>query len=244
MKEVVSTSAVFFSYALLAIFAQNAVFTRALGVSRMVQLVGDDRTSSALFGMMLCITQVLVAPVAFLAGRFIAPLDNRAQLRPLVYIASIAVVCLAEHLVLWLLRTLPRRAQLLRIVPLAALNSGVLGTVLVERTQSFTLGESLGFGLGSGLGYVLAVLLSPRRVTACAAKPSPRHSAACPSRWCISACWRWQSMALPDIPLSCNADREERIPWLSINVKRSSIITAAFTAGKCASSAASALRCW
>ena len=160
MKEVVSTSAVFFSYALLAIFAQNAVFTRALGVSRMVQLVGDDRTSSALFGMMLCITQVLVAPVAFFAGRwFIAPLDNRAQLRPLVYIASIAVVCLAEHLVLWLLRSLPRRAQLLRIVPLAALNSGVLGTVLVERTQTFTLGESLGFGLGSGIGYVLAVLL-------------------------------------------------------------------------------------
>lgn len=158
MKEVVSSSAVFFSYALLAIFAQNAVFTRALGVSRMVQLVGDDRTSSALFGMMLCITQVLVAPVAFLAGRFIAPLDNRAQLRPLVYIASIAVVCLAEHLVLWL-HSLPRRAQLLRIVPLAALNSGVLGTVLVERTQSFTLGQSLGFGLGSGLGYVLAVLL-------------------------------------------------------------------------------------
>jgi len=37
--------------------------------------------------------------------------------------------------------------------------SGVLGTVLVERTQSFTLGQSLGFGLGSGLGYVLAVLL-------------------------------------------------------------------------------------
>ena len=160
MKEVVSSSAVFFSYALLAIFAQNAVFTRALGVSRMVQLVGDDRTSSALFGMMLCITQVLVAPAAFFAGRwFIAPLDNRAQLRPLVYIASIALVCLAEHLVLWLLRSLPRRAQLLRIVPLAALNSGVLGTVLVERTQAFTLGESLGFGLGSGLGYVLAVLL-------------------------------------------------------------------------------------
>ena len=53
----------------------------------------------------------------------------------------------------------PCRAQLLRIVPLAALNSGVLGTVLVERTQSFTLGQSLGFGLGSGLGYVLAVLL-------------------------------------------------------------------------------------
>ena len=46
MKDVVTTSAVFFNYALLAVFAQNAVFTRALGVSRLVQLVGDDRTSS------------------------------------------------------------------------------------------------------------------------------------------------------------------------------------------------------
>ena len=35
----------------------------------------------------------------------------------------------------------------------------VLGTVLVERTQSFTLEQSLGFGLGSGLGYLLAVML-------------------------------------------------------------------------------------
>ena len=44
-------------------------------------------------------------------------------------------------------------------LPLAAVNSGVLGTVLVERTQSFTMEQSMGFGLGSGLGYLLAVML-------------------------------------------------------------------------------------
>lgn len=159
MRDVVITSAVFFNYAVLAIFAQNAVFTRALGVSRLVQLVGDDRTSSGLFGLQLCITQVLVAPLAWYAGSWIAPLDNRAQLRPLVYVACIAVVCLAEQLLLLLGRVLPHSGQLLRIVPLAGLNSCVLGTVLVERTQTFTLGQSLGFGVGSGLGYVLAVLL-------------------------------------------------------------------------------------
>ena len=38
MKDVVTTSAVFFNYALLAVFAQNAVFTRALGVSRLDRL--------------------------------------------------------------------------------------------------------------------------------------------------------------------------------------------------------------
>ena len=136
MRDVVITSAEFFSYAVLAVFAQNAVFTRALGVSRLVQLVGDDRTSSWLFGLQLCITQVLVAPIAWYAGSGIAPLANRGQLRPLVYIASIAVVCFAEYAVLWLAKGLPHRSALLRILPLAALNSCVLGTVLVSAPRA------------------------------------------------------------------------------------------------------------
>ena len=159
MSDVLHLVGVFFNYAVLAIFAQNAVFTRSLGVSRLVQLVGDERTSSWWFALMLCITQVLVAPLVYFAGSFIAPLPNRAQLRPLAYVAAIAVVCTAEELVLGLGRRLPLAGKLLRIVPVAALNSCVLGTVLVERTQSFTLMQSLGFGLGSGVGYLLAVLL-------------------------------------------------------------------------------------
>ena len=158
MSEVLHLVGVAFGYAVLAIFAQNAVFTRGLGVSRLVQLVGDERTSSWWFALMLCITQVLVAPLAYYAGRFLAPLPNRAQLRPLVYLACIAVVCLFELLVLKAAKG-PRSGQLIRILPLAAVNSGVLGTVLVERTQSFTLEQSIGFGLGSGLGYLLAVML-------------------------------------------------------------------------------------
>lgn len=158
MSDVLHLVGIFFSYAVLAIFAQNAVFTRSLGVSRLVQLVGDERTSSWWFALMLCITQVLVAPLAYFAGSFIAPLPNRAQLRPVMYLTCIAAVCLFELLVLKLAKG-PRSGQLIRILPVAAVNSGVLGTVLVERTQSFTLEQSLGFGLGSGLGYLLAVML-------------------------------------------------------------------------------------
>ena len=158
MSEVLRAVGIFCSYAVLAVFAQSAVFTRGLGVSRLVQLVGDDRTSSWWFALLLCVTQLLVAPLAFYAGWFIAPLANRAQLRPVVYVACVAVVCIFEHLVLRAVKG-PRSGQLLRILPVAAINSCVLGTVLVERTQSFTLGQSLGFGLGSGLGYLLAVLL-------------------------------------------------------------------------------------
>ena len=158
MSDVLHLVGVFFSYAVLAIFAQNAVFTRSLGVSRLVQLVGDERTSSWWFALMLCITQVLVAPLVYFAGSFIAPLPNRAQLRPVMYLTCIAAVCLFELLVLKLAKG-PRSGQLIRILPIVAVNSGVLGTVLVERTQSFTLEQSLGFGLGSGLGYLLAVML-------------------------------------------------------------------------------------
>ena len=158
MSEVLHLVGVFFSYAVLAIFAQNAIFTRGLGVSRLVQLVGNKRTSSWWFALMLCITQVLVAPLAFYACRLLAPLPNRAQLRPVVYLACIAVVCLFELVVLKLAKG-PRSGQLIRILPIAAVNSGVLGTVLVERIQSFTLEQSIGFGLGSGLGYLLAVML-------------------------------------------------------------------------------------
>ena len=147
MSEVLRAVGIFCSYAVLAVFAQSAVFTRGLGVSRLVQLVGDDRTNSWWFALLLCVTQLLVAPLA-----------NRAQLRPLVYVACVAVVCIFEHLVLRAVKG-PRSGQLLRILPTAAINSCVLGTVLVDRTQSFTLGQSLGFGLGSGLGYLLAVLL-------------------------------------------------------------------------------------
>lgn len=158
MSEVITTVAMFFSYALLAIFAQNAIFTRGLGVSRLVQLVGDEKTSSWIFAFELCVTQVIVAPIAWYAGQWIAKLDNRAQLRPLVYIACIAVACLIELVLLMFVKA-ELRIQMLHILPMAALNSCVLGTVLVERTQSFTLLQSFGFGIGSGLGYVLAVML-------------------------------------------------------------------------------------
>lgn len=150
--------AIFLGYAFMAILAQNAVFTRALGVSRLVQLVGDERTNSLLFGILQCITQLLLAPLAWYVGTLAGSFGLGAAFRPLVYLACIAVVSVLEMAFLYLVK-LPWRRQLLRILPLACLNSCVLGTLLLGRTQSFSLLQSMGFGLGSGIGYLLAVLL-------------------------------------------------------------------------------------
>ena len=160
MRDVVNAWVVFFGYAVLAVFAQNAIFTRALGVSRLVQLVGDDRTSSWLFGLQLCITQVLVAPLAWYAGSWIVPLENRAQLRPLAYVAAIAVVCTAEELVLGLGRRLPLAGKLLRIVPAAALNSCVLGLCDQQHSQRSKAIPSAFRGLPITLVYIGVLALA------------------------------------------------------------------------------------
>lgn len=159
MSAVFTACTTFFSYAVMALFAQNAIFTRGLGVSRMVQLVGDDDVSSLRFGVTLCLVQLCVAPLARLANQLLAPLALRPALRPLAYVACVALVCGVLYLVLTSLPRLTFGSWMVQLLPVAGFNSTVVGTLLVTTTQDFTMAQSLGFGLGSGLGFILAVLM-------------------------------------------------------------------------------------
>lgn len=159
MNAVISACGTFFIYAVLAVFAQNAVLARGMGVSRVVQLVGDDDTSSLLFGLELSLICMLDAPLAWLLNRAVEPLSFRSIVRPLAYVACSAVVCGLLWLVCTKWEKLPRRLQLRDMLPNAGFNTCVAGTLLVTTTQNYNLAQSLGFGLGSGLGYLLAVLL-------------------------------------------------------------------------------------
>ena len=91
--------------------------------------------------------------------------DSQTSLRqnparvPAFLLPGLPGIVVAFCLVLAGCNDTPHKAETDEPLPVAAVNSGVLGTVLVERTQSFTLEQSLGFGLGSGLGYLLAVML-------------------------------------------------------------------------------------
>ena len=145
MKDVFEALVLFTNYAILAVFAQNAVFTRGLGVSRLVQLVGDSQVSSKLFVLMLCITQVLVAPLAQLAGSLLAPLPGRAALRPLVFLGCVAVVCLVLGLAVYPLLHL----QDLSLNPLAFKNLVV----------GYVQGMFSRFTIFAALYFVIALLL-------------------------------------------------------------------------------------
>lgn len=161
MSSVLNACITFFSYAVIAMFAQNAIFSRGLGVSRMIQLVGDDEVSSLLFGLQLCVIQLLVAPLGHLTNNWLEPLGAvwRPLLRPLVYVLCVSAVCGVLYLVLTRCTKIPHRQHLIGILPIAGFNSTVVGTLLVTTTQNYSMAQSLGFGLGSGLGFVAAVLL-------------------------------------------------------------------------------------
>ncbi len=156
MMQVLQDSMVFFGYAVLAIFAQNAIFARGLGVSRLVHLVGDESTDSKVFGTLLFLVQLLSAPLAYYLNRLLVPFAQRAMVRPFGYVVCIALVCLVLHLAFSRFGKAPKN-RWVQILPLAAFNSGVLGTLLIATKQDYTLVQSVAFGVGSGVGYVMAV---------------------------------------------------------------------------------------
>lgn len=157
--EVLSACGTFFLYAVMAVFAQNVIFTRALGVSRLVKLVDDDNVDSMTFGLLLCAVQLIGTPIAYVANLFLVPLPYRAYLRPIVYVLCAG---LAFFIVLLLIAVFLRNKgakDIVSVLPMATFNCSVLGTMLIVTTQSFSFLQTMGFALGTGIGYVLAVLV-------------------------------------------------------------------------------------
>lgn len=163
---VMQAVAQFLLYAVTAIFAENVIFTRALGVSSLLKLVGDPATKTWRYCGPVFFVQVLSAPLGWWAHNLLFPwLRPRlpawlpvAALRPLIYMACCT---LAMWLVWLVLGVFPRytrnvyRDQL----PMASFNCAVLGTLLICANQNFTFWQTVAFGAGSGLGYLFAVLV-------------------------------------------------------------------------------------
>ena len=151
----------FFLYAVLAAFAQNAIFSRSLGVSRLFALVGEPSLNTVWFCGLLAAVQLLCAPLSWIYAEYLyvyVPAPLLAPLRPAVYLACSFIALLVVELFLSFFPA-AHRAELRGLLPLAALNCCVLGTMLITGGQHYTLVQSLAFALGSAVGYTLAVAL-------------------------------------------------------------------------------------
>lgn len=151
----------FFLYAVVAMFAQNAIFSRSLGVSRLFALVSEPSQDTVLFGSLLALVQLLCAPLSWAYAEYAVdyiPAAWVAPLRPAAYLLCSVIAMMAVERLLYLAPA-TRRSELRELLPLAALNCCVLGTMLITGGQHYSLLHSLGFAFGTAVGYVMAVAL-------------------------------------------------------------------------------------
>ena len=158
MSTVLHNVASFFFCAVLAVFAQNAIFSRALGVSRLLKIV-DDTSNTLIFGALTCAVQLLAAPLGYFATRLTAQMPLRSAVRPLILVLCAGAAYVAVMALVQRSQKLTNKSEVLDLLPSATFNCAVLGAMMVNATQSYTLAQSLGFALGTGLGYMLAVLV-------------------------------------------------------------------------------------
>lgn len=158
MNTVIEALSSFFIYAVVAIFAQNAVFSRALGVSRLIKLVDDTSTSSVIFCICMCAVQLISAPFAFLCNKYLlSSVEWRAMLRPLVMLLCSAAALGIVIVVITLLK-LPAVNKVARVLPMATFNCAVLGCLFLTTSQNFNFIQTMGFAMGSAFGYAFALM--------------------------------------------------------------------------------------
>lgn len=146
-----------FSIALTAIFVENIVFTRALGISASL-FVMRKKHDNRLFCFVLTLISTLSCCLASLFNRYLGWLEYAYFLRPMVYVVTVGIIYIAILLIVN--RFFPRQAQRLKpMIHLSAFNGAVIGALLLTGSSTYNFWGYLAFGLGTGIGYAIASYL-------------------------------------------------------------------------------------
>ena len=162
MNDILKILVEFFTYSLVAMGAQNAIFTRALGLSDGMRILSDPRKNTFYFCGALTVFQVMTSVIVY----FVMPLVSAAgfaHLRRFVLPTIIVLACTVSYVVvvalLSVIASKERFKELIQSVTSASITGTIVGTVMLTNYQGLSLLQSIGFGLGSSVGYMLALLL-------------------------------------------------------------------------------------
>ena len=162
MNQLMNSLVTFFSYAVLAIGAQNVIFTRGLGLSTGLRMINDPRKDTLYFCGALTGFQLINSILTYflIPLIYVSPLATYARfITPVVIVICCAISYIA---VVFALSMAIKRSTFKKIIHSltgASINSAILGTIILTLGRGFNLIETIGFGLGSSLGYLLAMLL-------------------------------------------------------------------------------------
>lgn len=159
MSSIIQNLASFMGVMLVALFIENAIFTRGLGVSRLVKLVTDSAVDGIVFCALLTLILVISAPLGFFVNQMLAAphIWYREYIRPLLLVLCATLAFFIVLFGIFLVRPANTKS-IVAVLPMATFNCAVLGPLLITATQNYNFVQTMGFALGSGLGYGLALL--------------------------------------------------------------------------------------
>ncbi len=159
VREVFDAILLFINYSFIAVFIQNAVLGRALGISRLVK-IAQDSDSGKVFCILLCVVQLICVPLSYFALQlFDETFLYIDYIRPLILVVCIGITFLFLLIALAAVLKPEHSSYVLSFLPAACFNSCILGTLLVGSIQGFGFAQTMGFALGSGIGYSAVLFL-------------------------------------------------------------------------------------
>ena len=139
--------ALFINAAMLAMFVENAIFSRALGTSVAFYA---SRKKESIVGLGLGITYVIVVSsfITYWIDGWLAEFKYYYVIMPLIYTGSLLLV--------W--RFLPKVFKSIKkYVHLSVFNAAVLGALFLNTVYHEDLFSYIGFGVGISAGFFIAV---------------------------------------------------------------------------------------
>lgn len=142
---------------LIAIFVQNSIFERALGIN---VLLYASRKREHLLGFFAAITYTTTISAAIIWNfdRLFAENEYYSIFMPILYVAVVSVLYIVTLVLIW--RFFPRLFRNIRkYVHLSVFNCSVIGALFLCSVQGADIFTYIGYGFGTGIGFLLAAYL-------------------------------------------------------------------------------------
>lgn len=145
------------SVSLIAIFAENIVFTHLLGVTPFIKESGSIRGAFKT-GISVTIMMLVFAIIAQIAERLLITPFNLGYMRTVLFVLIIfGGLCIGEVL---LRKKFSAFSEKLDISPLyVTVNTAILGIMLITTNGTRSFVESVIYAFASGIGFTMAIVL-------------------------------------------------------------------------------------
>jgi len=147
----------FITAALIAIFLQNAIFERALGIN--ILLYASRQKSNVIgFTLGLCYITTISSAAVWGFDRFFGEIKYYDIFAPVLYVLIIGIIYIISLIVIWkYFHKLFK--QIKKFVHLTVFNCAVLGALFLNSQMGEGIFSYLGYGLGTAVGFFAACYL-------------------------------------------------------------------------------------